>query len=165
MTEQAPNPYAAPSADLDVKIISDKLMKLPRISAWWVFLLNIVTLGIYPCYWLYSRIKIINQLHARPIPLEQVYALIGLLVVSLVVGFWAGINGEESSALENALNLIYFGVFVVTIYAVRNRLHDLFEEAQHPAKTGPILTFFFSNIYLQFKINEAIDSKTQTPSV
>lgn len=148
------NAYTAPQADLRLEGNNNNLNKLPRISAWLVFLFSILTLGIYVIYWLYSRVRVVNELQNKPIAIELLYGLIGVLVATVVVAFM------EITMLDSALNIVYYVIFFVIAYSLRNRLHDIFAANNHEAKIGPILTFFFNIIYLQYKINEAIDAKS-----
>ncbi len=158
MSDAVSNPYTAPTANLNAPLNNGKLKQLPRFSAWWVFLLNIVTLGIYPLWWLYSRASTLNQIQSRPIALELIYVLVVVLLGSFALGFVAGFSGEEYAVIENSLSIAYWVLYLITAFTIRNRLHDVFIEEGHHVRTGPILTFFFSSIYLQYKINEAIDT-------
>lgn len=157
MSDSISNPYAAPSAELNTPLNSNNLKQLPRFSAWWVLLLSIVTIGIYPLWWLYSRASTLNQIQSRPIAIELVYVLAVLLVGSFVLGFVAGFSDTSYALIENTISIAYWVIYLIVAYSIRSRLHDMFQKEGHNGKIGPILTFFFSTLYLQYKINEAID--------
>ena len=65
------NPYAAPQSDVIEASGNTRIHIFKRFSAWWVFILNLVTMGIYPLYWMYNRASIINNHHDKKI--ENVY--------------------------------------------------------------------------------------------
>ena len=148
------NPYSAPTADLSVA--NDDLISgnFQRFSAWWVFLLTIVTLGIYPVYWVYTRAQTVNRLHENPIAPAWLY----LMAIFFALTFVAQFLFADGSAYLLA-NLAYLVTYVGSLFKVRNRLKDLMGNSTNSAyELGPVLTFFFNGIYLQYKINEFIDN-------
>lgn len=150
------NPYEAPKADINVTDGSADILSFDRFSAWGVFGLSIVTLGIYPIYWFYKNTQIINGLHAEKISMNLIYALIGLTVITLALGFT-----EDPTILMiyAVLNLVYFVVYLIVLFTIRSRLQDIMDRSGGKSLViGGILTFFFNVIYLQYKINEKIDS-------
>jgi len=78
MTAQAVHdPYAPPGA-----IVADPAPAsygdFRRISTWWIVPLSIITLWVYPSYWLYSRVKTLNAL-SRTDAIPEGLPLAGLL--------------------------------------------------------------------------------------
>ena len=55
MNEVAKNPYESPSAELIDKGSLGSINQFKRFTAWGVFGLSMITLGIYPVYWLMRK--------------------------------------------------------------------------------------------------------------
>ncbi|MCU7845654.1 MAG: DUF4234 domain-containing protein [Candidatus Thiodiazotropha sp. (ex Monitilora ramsayi)] len=152
------NPYEPPKSNVDAINRSNYLNNFSRFSAWWVLLLSVVTLGIYNVYWLYTRSRIINQIHHRKIPEFLIWAALIFYVLNTGLSFLPDemVASLIIVVLLSAVGSIFF--FVWWLFGVRNRLQELAEENGSPEnRIGPILTFFFQVIYLQYKINEQID--------
>ncbi|WP_193162454.1 DUF4234 domain-containing protein [Microbulbifer hainanensis] len=136
------------------------MSEFSRFSAWGVFGLSLITLGIYPIYWLYTRANIINQHHENKISMVW----LNLLVISFIIAFFGGFLGQSAAVatLLLATNIVYMVSYLASLFKVRNRLQDMMNE-RFGAKysVGPVLTFFFSAIYLQYKINQCIDDANQ----
>ena len=156
MTGPNENPYKTPEAHL-VQTTSDKsILAFKRFSAWGVFGLTIVTLGIYPYFWMYTRTKTINSIHENVISPALVSAFLVVVALSYASSFF----GESQQAILAglAISLLYLVLYLVVLFKIRNRLQDIINRSSNnPYKLGTILTFFFSSIYLQYKINECID--------
>ena len=160
MNELAENPYKTPDAPLsnDSGDRGDNsIMKFKRFSAWWVFLLSIITFGIYPLYWMVSRTTTINTLHEQKIPTGLIVAMVAATVLSIL----SGLLDEENTTLliiSAVVNIAYMVLYLIVLYTMRNRLRDIMNRSSHSTYAiGPILTFFFSVIYFQYKINQCID--------
>jgi len=150
------SPYEAPSADLEVEGVGKGISNFERFSAWGVFGLSFITLGIYPVYWLYTRSKVLNSFSDNEIPLNLLNILIGVVIISFATSFLSGFMPENNSLLTlNGLSsLAYMVLYLVVLFKFRNRLRDITN-----TKISGIITFFGSAIYLQYKINEAIDGQ------
>ena len=149
------NPYEAPNSDLAVASDDQISGNFDRFSAWWVFLLTIVTLGIYPVYWVYTRAQTVNRIQDNQIAPAWLYLMVIFFVLTIVIGFIA----PENVNLANGLNIAYFVTLLASLFKVKNRLQKLMSESTGSNYTlGPVLTFFFHSIYLQYKINEFIDN-------
>ena len=150
------NPYSSPNAELVAPGGDKTILKFNRFSAWAVLGLTIITLGIYPIYWLYSRAEIINQNYDRKVPMVWLY----ILVTTTILSFATELFGEtEIMIIFMLVNLLlYFVSYLVSLFTVRNRLQDIIQQSGTASgKVGPVLTFFFFTIYLQFKINQCLD--------
>lgn len=149
------NPYEAPSSQLEVDS-SSKIFIFNRFSAWFVFGLSIITLGIYPIYWMFTRAMTLNNKTDNPIAMFWLYGLIAIVIFhySILFLFPAMVKFE---LLVRAVRLVFS---LVVIFSIRNRLQDIINADIGPIGTNlsGIMTFFFHAIYLQYKINEAIDS-------
>ena len=84
----------------------------------------------------------------------EVLCLLALSIISTASVFF---TSETISNLLSILNLVFF---YVLIYSMRSSLRSIINKNNNmPINIGPILTFFFSIIYLQYKMNEAIDQQ------
>ena len=83
------NPYKTPDSDVsDIKngeITIDNCF--PKISAWMVFGLSLISIGIYPVYWLYTRSKKMNLVVERKISETLLYVFVGLCAVTTIYSF------------------------------------------------------------------------------
>jgi magnesium-transporting ATPase (P-type) len=155
MSDNTANVYEAPEANLtENNDGSNKpILNFDRFSAWGVFFLSIITLGIYSVYWLVNRTNKANSLAKNQIAQGLVYGYVALYVVNLVLSI-AGILPE----LGFIVSLASFVVAIILIFSLRTSLTELINEGSaEPVKLNGILTFFFNVIYFQYKINEAID--------
>lgn len=156
MNESNNNPYKTPDATLVQATGDGSIQNFKRFSAWWVFGLTILTLGIYPYYWMYSRAKTINSLHQDKI--SSVLMFIFLVVVAL--SYASGFLGDSQAAVLAglAITLLYLMLYLMVLFKIRNRLLGIMNgSSNREHKLGPVLTFFFYAIYLQYKINECRD--------
>lgn len=151
MEETTVNPYQAPESNLDRIAPTSKAGNFKRFSAWGVFGLTVITLGIYYIYWLYTRATIANSIHDNKISPTLLKVFIGLAIASFVTSF------VDPSPLVAIINLSYFVVFLICLFKLKKRLEDILAK-----NLSPVLTFFFSAIYLQYKINETIDNEKST---
>lgn len=150
------SPYATPTADLDLKGSENLIAHFKRISAWAVFGLSIITLGIYPAYWLYDRSKVLNSIIENKISDILLNIFIGLVILSIAVGFWSGFSPEIAilATANSIISVLYMIAYIVVLFSFRNRLAELTN-----GNINGIITFFASALYLQYKINQAIDNQ------
>ncbi len=173
MNEQTMNPYAAPAADVAPTAGSEEsFAPFPRFSAWWVFLLTMVTFGIYAYYWLFTRSQVVNKHYPQhSISNGLVWTALSVFILQLILGFAMGMmigsgsidpTGAYSvmSILDPILSIAGLVLWLTWIYTLRNRINVIADaEPGNPLRVGPILTFFFSIIYLAYKINQIKDAE------
>ena len=156
MNETTQTPYASPSADLVENNTIDQIKQFKRFSAWGVFGLMFITFGIYPIYWLCNRAETVNSVHEKKISKAWTTALVVSIIIYYVASFSIGLVGETGLIVMSVVTLIslivYMVAYLVVAFAIRNRLQDITNN-----KLNGVLTFFFNAVYLQYKINEAID--------
>lgn len=159
MTELANNPYSAPEASLDRPQESQNLAGLKRFSTWGVLGLCIITLGIYSLYWLYSRTNQINNLTDNKIGNNFVIVASILYIASTVVAYlpFFGVLNSTLIMVSPFVSIGSMVIFYVWIYKLRNRLNQVTNSAGQVTWCGPILTFFLTIFYLNYKINQNID--------
>jgi len=151
MNETSQTPYASPSADLLDKNDNQKIHEYKRFSAWGVFGLAIITLGIYSLYWLYSRAEKTNSLQEKQIAKHWLIGLVMTTILSFVVELLG--DSAPVAILGLVISIGYLVCYVVVAFGIRDGLKNIIK-----TDLNGILTFFFSSIYLQYKINEAIDN-------
>ena len=173
MNEQTMNPYAAPTADVAPTAGSEETFApFPRFSTWWVFLLTMVTFGIYGYYWLFSRTQVVNKHYPQHVISNGlVWTALSVFFVQLVLGFAVGVMAGTGSAdasgmysvyavLDPILSIAGLVLWYVWIYTLRGRINVLADaQPGNPLRVGPILTFFFTIFYLSYKINQIKDAE------
>ncbi len=154
MEQPIVNPYRTPEADLKTTQSTLKATIFSRFSAWWVFLLSVVTFGIYPAYWLYTRTNTANTVTDKPISPALLNIFIVFVVASVIAGF---LDASDFAEIVLAVNIIYITIYIVLLFKLRNKLQVILAQ-----KLSPALTFFGAAIYLQYKINQSIDKSTSS---
>ena len=165
------NPYATPNANLARDEPGRGIESFPRFSAWYVFGLIILTLSLYIAYWLFTRTRTLNKLSANKISTLFCYVTMAFFLLSLATAFGEVALALTADTLEGSTvsrnyaifsNLISFIsniLMLVWVFKFRNRLADnVIGGLSGRAAVGPVMTFFFQVIYLQYKINERIDA-------
>jgi hypothetical protein len=152
--------YQAPSAKLyEQNGEMGDFTNFKRISAWLVFFYSVITLGIYSLFWFYSRMQAANLVADKKVEEWKFY---GYLITFLLSFFGGSILAfvMPESLFGSLLSLFNFIFYIIFIYSFRAALLSIINKNNSLIiKVGPILTFFFSSIYFQYKINEAIDQK------
>ncbi|WP_440876940.1 DUF4234 domain-containing protein [Thalassotalea sp. PLHSN55] len=169
-TPEISEAFAAPEADL-ANVKEDKpILKFERFSAWWVFLLSFITMGIYPVYWLYTRISKANELAVEDkVPTFRLNAFIVLViaywVLSFAVGFTADETGGVLAMINGVVSIAYFVLYLLVVFGARRAIREIINAGTDeyvPVKgiLSGLGTFFGGGIYLQYKINQAIDNQS-----
>lgn len=161
MTDE--NIYSAPQSDVTPEVDRTNQIEIfPRMSAWVVFLLAIPTIGFYPYYWLYSRSQLMNTLPNRTLPMTPPLIMLILAALSLLISMLSSVYKDSTifsiiSAFINVMNVIFY---ILTTFGLRRELQNIIRvSGVSVSQIGPIKSFFFSAIYLQYKINECIDAR------
>ncbi len=161
MDEPENNPYQTPQARLDRPAESGDITNFKRISAWWVFGLSIITLGIYPVYWMYTRSKTLNSFHRNEIPMYLPNTLVIIVVASFAAAFFE--QSEIGMQISLLINILYMVIYLTVLFTLRSRLMEVMNgPSAGKYYIGPVITFFFNAIYLQFKINQCIDNQSNS---
>ena len=163
------DPYNTPDSALEVQITDNKQMQsLPRISTWVVFGLNILTIGLYYPYWLYTRSQIINQVQAHKIPSNLIHTVLGLFLVSLVFSFMSGSQADnlDYKMASNLFTLIYSISALFWTFILRDRIHKMSHANQQGGYwLSGLMVVLFQMLYLQYKINEYLDTHQSESSL
>lgn len=160
------NPYVAPDANLAVENSGsgvDAVKQFPRFTAWAVFGLSVITLGLYGYYWLYSRTNTLNDLSANEnkiaswLPITTIAVAVVYWIMSLLPIFDPQMAGSLG-IVSLVVSLTYIVLYLMWIFTFRSRLNLLSGANKGEAFwLGGIMTFFFNVIYFQYKINQMHD--------
>lgn len=158
MNENNANPYQTPEANLNISQPQGKIVNFKRFTAWGVFGLSVITLGIYPIYWMYSRALTVNDNHGNKISMGLLHGLIAATVFSFAAEFLG--DSETAAMVSLVVTVAYMVLYLIVLFTLRARLQDIINVNNSPYNQplSGVLTFLFNCIYLQYKINEAIDS-------
>jgi len=163
LTPEIENAFEAPKADLSTPATSNPILEMKRFSAWGVFGLTIITFGLYYLYWLYTRMNKVNSLSkVAKANLTALYAYIVISVVNNIASFAIDETQIIASLVLVALAMAGFVLLLIAVFSTRKALSEVINDgSQEEVKLGGVLTFFFSAIYFQYKINEAIDNQSE----
>lgn len=150
MEPTASNPYQAPESDVSNVDSSDAVMNFNRFTAWAVFGLGFITGGIYTMYWLVTRVSKLNGFYESKIPMFMAYLIpisfVAMYIVPAIFG--ASIGG----ILALVFTVAYIVSYLYVVFAFASRIRTM-----TGLPVNGFITFFGGPIYLQYKINEAID--------
>lgn len=164
MNQVADNPYVAPEADLEVQHAAGDLSVFNRFSTWGLFGLALISFGIYNIYWLYNRTQKLNSICENPIPKGFMNGAVITYIAFMVVSFLGGLvpsAAEMLAMISGVLNLAVVVLFLVWAFKFRNRLNQITHSEGKKTWAGPIMTFFFNVLYLNYKINQNIDERNR----
>lgn len=160
-TEATDNAFAAPEANLTNTSLEKPVLEFKRFSAWWVFLLGLITQNLYQLYWMYDRGNKANALSTH-VKSKMIYLFIAIPLVSIGTILSFIIEDINTTAVLAYNLLIVVGAIFWIMYAfsLRRVLEEIISEGQEePTYLNGFMTFFFNAIYFQYKINEAIDNQ------
>lgn len=163
--ETIENAFTAPEADLTDTTQDDVILGFKRFSAWWVFLLGMITQNLYSLYWLYSRAQTTNMLaKENKVNLLYLFVAIPCIIIGVFTDIFIDEFQNETLLLATGI-LTFVGLifWVIFAFSMRKPLTEIINRSSADnVHLSGLLTFLFSSIYFQYKINEAIDNiKTQ----
>jgi len=140
---------------------------LKKISAFWVFILTIITLGYYPFFWFISRKDAVNSLSTTDKlktsiinVLFWIFIWIPIVVQILNIFKLLDKNSLTGKLIMLSLGFIMFLMWLHIVFDYRRVLENYFNPKPRKEKVfGEVLTFLFNIIYLQYKINVFRQSK------
>lgn len=154
------NPYDAPQSEVIEQVEQASLLIFKRFSAWFVFLLNLFSLGIYGYIWLFIRSRTINSYTLDKIPELLIYSVIGLYIAGTAIDFapfWLDVP-PQLVEFNYWLNYFVLIIYIVWNFSLRSRLTVLLSDKKTAGlHISGFLTFLFGSIYLQYKINEGLE--------
>ena len=128
---------------------------------------TVITLTIYPLFWVFSRKKILNQLTESKIN-ESLPAF--FVITSILSAFLQGygetqLDGESAIALSGLFQLISFVLMVVIAFQMKKVLEEFSVNNEMKISYNGFLTFLLSFMYINYKLNENIDYIAQNSIV
>jgi hypothetical protein len=157
------DPHAPPQAPVVAAPVAGDA-NFPRISTWWIVPLLIVTLGFYGPYWLYTRGKRLNESMSEALfPLVLPIAVAVLSATDLVVKLLLHTGSDAPLANPLQIGVHWFSVVVtlIVMFSFRNALREYAAaKSAHGFYVGPVFTFFFGLVYINYKLNELIDTRS-----
>ncbi|WP_428240582.1 DUF4234 domain-containing protein [Gynuella sp.] len=152
--------YKTPASSFNIPAFTEDLNVYKRVSVWNMLFLTIVTLGIYPIYWMYSRTWLLNIITREGISSSVIrIALVSgaVYVISPILG--QVLLGRQFAAAVGLFAAVSYIVFaLIWIFGLRAEISRIARsQGQSDFHANAILTFFFQVFYLQYKINQFID--------
>ncbi|GAB2191224.1 DUF4234 domain-containing protein [Sessilibacter sp. MAH2] len=153
--------YNTPQSELrNTSSRKSKFAEFKYISAWYIFGFNLITLGIYVMYWMYSRANLINSIHPKQINPSVIsgYVVTYILLIVLPIASMMGFHSEAVEKTNLVLTIANFVLHMILLFTIRARLLEFAdEEGANDFTIDPVITFFGVNIYLQYVINKRIN--------
>ncbi|MCP4597234.1 DUF4234 domain-containing protein [Neptuniibacter sp.] len=165
MNDIVENPYSAPEADLEKPQQANDLRVFTRFTTWAVFGLSIITLGFYTIYWLYNRTEKLNSIIEDKISKGYMIATTVVYILSMLLSYAPLAVGQGSEMMivaQPIISLVSAIMMLIWVFKFRNRLNRITQSEGKPTWCGPILTFFFQTLYLNYKINQNLDMRNST---
>ncbi|WP_428240581.1 DUF4234 domain-containing protein [Gynuella sp.] len=154
--------YKTPSSNLEMQASGEDLQAFGRFSAWGVFFLSLVTLGIYSMYWMFSRTKILNRISDQGISSSVIWVTLVAYIINMVLSYGGALllNSQFVVLVQLLAAVTYFIFMLIWIFGFRAEIVRIAQSHGQPDfRANGVLTFFFQTLYMQYKINQFIDRK------
>ena len=119
---------------------------------------TVITLSIYPWFWVFSRKKILNQLTESKIT-ESLPAF--FVITSILSAFLQGygeIQYDESAlAAGNGFSFISLVLMIVIAFQMKKVLKEFSDNNEMKIQYNGFFTFLLNFTYINYKLNENID--------
>ena len=128
---------------------------------------TVITLTIYPLFWVFSRKKILNQLTESKINESLPVLFVITAILSSVLEVYGGtqLNGGSAIGLSILLQLISTVLMVVIAFQMKKVLKEFSDNNEMKITYNGFFTFLFNFWYINYKLNENIDYITQNSIV
>ena len=128
---------------------------------------TVITLSIYPWFWVFSRKKILNQLTESKITesLPVIFVITSILSVFLQGCGETQLDGESAIALSGVFQLISFVLMVVIAFQMKKVLEEFSVNNEMKISYNGFFTFLLTFMYINYKLNENIDYIAQNSIV
>lgn len=118
-------------------------------------MLSILTLGLYPIWWFYSRAKAINRVQVDSISYWQIHILAVVAFLNVALDLIPGLVLPE--ILANCIFWGYFGVYFWVVFCLKSEIESsLYQNKVREFQLSMFLSFVLSPVYFQYKINDAV---------
>ena len=153
---EIPQPAVAPAPvpGMPAGAAATNLMPPPDLHWALLLLLTFVTCGIFGIVWMFIQANWVRRID----PENQGLVLYTIYIVGVVLGGALSISEEEAvQLLSSLMNLGAMICYIVGHFKLRSGLHRYYAGPPIHLHLGPVMTFFFNNIYFQYhftRINE-----------
>lgn len=159
MDTTAENPYKAPESAVESPTSGQLSEVFDRFTAWGVFGLSIITLGIYPLVWFYKRSERVNSRTNSSISSAFINSTLALWAISFIASFGEFVV-PEIAIVSGILSLVVWILMIVWAFKMRDAIHVYVGANKKTyAWANAFLTFWLGPLYLQYKINKIIDNQ------
>ncbi len=159
------NIYSPPKSDVSNEHHSIyEISFFPRKSAWLVFLLTIVTCGLYTPYWVYTRTKMVTQIPNQHLSTTAATCYLCITIISILVVILLQMFAKNAGIgnISGIMNLLQIVFYIIAVFSLRSTVEVFLRNAgATEPKLNKFLTFFFCTIYMQYKINKCLDELKQ----
>ena len=129
---------------------------------------SVITLGIYPWFWVFSRKNSLNKIAGSKISDGLVIVYLITSIISLLLSGYSQvlinmgnlfekIQGVNYSNYANICMLVAIILQIVIAFSMKNILKEFSENNEMNISYNGFFTFLFNYVYINFKINENID--------
>ena len=127
---------------------------------------SVITLSIYPWFWVFSRKKILNQLTESKITESLPAFFVITSILSLFLQGYGETQYDESIiAAGNGLSLISVVLMIVIAFQMKKVLKEFSDNNEMKIPYNGFFTFLLSFTYINYKLNENIDYINQNSIV
>lgn len=115
-----------------------------------VFLLTIVTCGIFGLIWLYRQAAFVKRLDPRSQAIQYLLGYIAVTLLSTILAV-AGARMTTPLILNLILPWVALALLVATVFTMRSVLLRHYNSVENIGlRLNPVLTFFFALLYFQY---------------
>ena len=127
---------------------------------------TVITLTIYPWFWVFSRKKILNQLTESKINESlPAFFVIASILSAFLQGYGETQLDQSAITVSGLLQLISVVLMVVIAFQMKKVLEEFSVNNEMKISYNGFLTFLLSFIYINYKLNENIDYIAQNSIV
>ncbi|MEM3122265.1 MAG: DUF4234 domain-containing protein, partial [Candidatus Pacearchaeota archaeon] len=163
----------------DIKEIDESSMNIPKKkNVFFLVILSLITIFIYPFIWYIKRSEEFNNLQTRAklrklsvvislvLYLLTIFSIIGMVIIAKMSDIGTEINFSNLPIqfiilffISVSLIILDILLFLFMAFKSRKILNQALENKGIQRKVSGFFTFFFNFFYLQYEINKIIDDK------
>jgi GYF domain 2 len=131
----------------------------PNLHWGLVLLFSLLSCGIFSAAWNLVQASWMKKVAPQSIALYYYVAGICVLAALLFTSFEA-VYAHSSNSIAGAMNLVYFILMLAGRFSLRSSLQQYYNFVEPMGLSlGPIMTFFFGDIYFQYHFNDIMRRK------
>ena len=136
--------------------MAQQIVPLPPNLHWgWVLFLNVITRSLFNLIWAIVQANWARKLSGKNTAMVLIVMYpAGIITGALVVGIGAGANLPAIAGFGAVLLFVGVICLIIGTFQIRSAMEDYYNSVENIGLTlGPVMTFFFGVIYLQYHIN------------